>query len=236
MSEEKRILHCDTCGKETEHLHRDVLDSDYNAMLKPAMWNCESCYRNKRALRSIGGTPSPVLDGKQIFVTGFMATGKSKISPILAALTDRAYVDTDEMIVEAAGKSISEIFDQDGETAFRNLEHQCVTDATGGAPAVISLGGGAIAYERNWEVIDAGGVSLCIQATVDTIYERVSRKRDERPLLAGLSDEACREKIESMLEAREAFYGRANVFVTSDEVKSPEDTAVEALELLKKLN
>jgi shikimate kinase / 3-dehydroquinate synthase len=235
VEDEKRILHCDTCGQETEHLHRDVLDSDYNAMLKPAMWNCESCYRNKRAMRAIGGDPESLLDGRQIFVTGFMATGKSKISPILAALTERAYRDTDEMIVEAAAKSIPEIFDQDGETAFRDLENQCVSDAANGSPAIISLGGGAIAYERNWDVIDATGVSLCIQASVDTIYERVARKRDERPLLAGLSDDECIAKIKSMLAEREPFYSKANVFVTSDEVKSPEDTAVEAFGLLKNL-
>ena len=93
MSEEKRILHCDTCGIETEHLHRDVLDADYNALLKPAMWNCESCYRNKRALRAVGGQPLSLLDDKQIFLTGFMATGKSKIGPILSALTSRTYLD-----------------------------------------------------------------------------------------------------------------------------------------------
>lgn len=235
MAEEKRILHCDTCGKETEHLHRDVLDSDYNAILKPAMWNCESCYRNKRALRSIGGAPEAILDGKQIFVTGFMATGKSKISPILAALTGRAYVDTDEMIVEAAGKSIPEIFEQDGEQAFRDLEHRCVKEAADLDAAVVSLGGGAIVSDANWDVIDANGVSLCIRASVETIYDRVARKRDERPLLAGLSDDACVEKIKSMLEERESFYARANLFVTSDEVKSPEDTAVEAFEQLKQL-
>jgi shikimate kinase/3-dehydroquinate synthase len=236
VSEEKRILHCDTCGVETEHLHRDVLDSDYNAILKPAIWNCESCYRNKRALRAIGGEPVSLLEGKQVFVTGFMATGKSKISPILAALTGRTYVDTDDMIVEAAGKSIPDIFEDDGETAFRDLEHQCVKEAAQGSPSVISLGGGAIAHERNWDAIGSTGVSLCIQASVETIYERVARKRDERPLLAGLTDEECVTKIESMLKEREDFYARSNVFVTSDELKSPEDTAVEALELLKGLS
>ena len=230
-----RVLHCDTCGKETEHLHRDVLDMDYNAILKPAMWNCESCYRNKRALRAIGGDPVAILDGRQIFVTGFMATGKSKISPILAALTSRRYVDTDEIIVEKARKSIPEIFEQDGEDAFRDLEHQCVIEVADGPSAVISLGGGAIAYGRNWDVIKVKGLSLCIRASVETIFQRLARKQDERPLLAGLTDEACVAKIESMLKEREEYYARASTFVTSDEVKSPEDTAVEALNLLKAL-
>ncbi len=235
MLEENRILHCDTCGKETEHLHRDVLDTDYNAILKPPMWNCGSCYRNKRALRTIGGHPTSLLEGKQIFVTGFMATGKSKISPILAALTDRLYVDTDELIVESAGKTIPEIFEQDGESAFRDLEYQSVIEASKGESAIISLGGGAVAHERNWGVIDGSGVSLCLRSSVNTIFARIQRKRDERPLLAGLTDAECVEKIEVMLAERELFYDRADVCVTSDEEKSPEDTAVEALGLLKSL-
>ena len=234
MSDEKKRLFCDTCGKETEHLHRDVLDTDYNAILKPAMWNCESCYRNKRALRMIGGDPEPILGDRQIFVTGFMATGKSKISPILAALTDRDYLDTDEMIVEAAGKSIPEIFEQDGEEAFRDLEHRCVEEAANADLAVISLGGGAVTYERNWKAMKDRGVSLCIRSSVNTIFERVARKRDERPLLAGLSDEECLAKIRSMLDEREPFYSRADVFVTSDEERSPEEAAVEALTILSK--
>ncbi|MDA0747897.1 MAG: hypothetical protein O2954_15360 [bacterium] len=51
MEEKKQDLYCDTCGKETEHLHRDVLDDDYNAFMKPPLWNCEACYEKKRAQR-----------------------------------------------------------------------------------------------------------------------------------------------------------------------------------------
>ncbi len=235
MVDEKQILHCDTCGKETEHLHRDVLDAGYNALLKPPMWNCESCYRNKRALRSIGGSPVQVNSEKQIYVTGFMATGKSKISPILAALTGRTHLDTDEMIAEKAGKGIPEIFEQDGEPTFRDLEHQCVSEASTESPSVISLGGGAVACERNWDVMEINGLSLCICASVETIFARVARKREERPLLSGLTDDECVERIGSMLTEREPFYARANVFVTSDGEKTPEDTAVEALNLLRAL-
>ncbi len=51
IEETKQKLCCDTCGKETEHLHREVLDSDYNALMKPPLWNCEACYQKKRAER-----------------------------------------------------------------------------------------------------------------------------------------------------------------------------------------
>ena len=49
--DERRTLLCDTCGTETDHLHRDVLDKDYNALMRPPIWNCEACYEKKRAER-----------------------------------------------------------------------------------------------------------------------------------------------------------------------------------------
>lgn len=55
---EKRKLYCDTCGKETDQLRRDVLDRDYNALMKPPLWNCEACYQKKRTER-LGRRQSP---------------------------------------------------------------------------------------------------------------------------------------------------------------------------------
>lgn len=49
--ETKKMLRCETCGKETEHLHRDVLDADYNALMRPPLWNCRECYEKKRSER-----------------------------------------------------------------------------------------------------------------------------------------------------------------------------------------
>ena len=234
MSEigEKRVLHCDTCGVETEHLHRDVLDEGYNAMLKPPMWNCEACYRKKRTMRLVEG-PHTVVAGKVVFLTGFMASGKSKVGPLIAHATERSYCDTDDMIVEAAGKSIPEIFETDGESAFRNIEHDCVRRAGEMGDVVIALGGGAVAQDRNWGVIGSAGLCVCIRASVDTIFERVTRKVEERPLLAGLDDAGRRAKIARMLEEREPYYARADLFVTSDEHRSPEETAAEVISLLR---
>ena len=70
---------------------------------------------------------------------------------------------------------------------------------------------------------------LCFRASVDTIFERVSRKRDKRPLLAGLDDEGLKNKIEVMMAERERFYARADAFATSTNDRSPEDTAETAL-------
>ncbi len=166
-----------------------------------------------------------LLAGKQIFLTGFMATGKSKVGPVLAQRLNRPFVDTDELIVEAAGKTIPEIFEQDGETVFRRIEHDCVVRASRMSDAIISLGGGAVTQEANWEVIRKTGVCVCFQASAETIFERVSRTEGERPLMAGLDDAGRLAKIREMLAEREPFYSRADVFVTSTEDRTPEETA-----------
>ena len=160
-----------------------------------------------------------------VFLTGFMGTGKTKIGRLLAQRLGRVFVDTDHLIEERAGQSIPQIFATQGEAQFRQLEYQCLAEAATRPEAVIALGGGAIAQERNWELLGrAQGVVVCLQASVDTILERVGRKED-RPLLAGLSAQEKRAKIEQLLAERAPFYNRADIqFHTSDEV-DPETTA-----------
>ncbi len=172
---------------------------------------------------------------KPIFLTGFMATGKSKVGRVLATLLGRVFVDTDEMIVEMTGKSIPEIFEQDGESVFRELEHKAILQASQMADVIVSLGGGAITQARNWDVIQKTGVCLCFTASVETIFERVSRKRHERPLLMGLDDDGLRNKIKTMLQERDVFYKQADAFVNSTETCSPEETAERALVALEKV-
>ena len=164
------------------------------------------------------------LSGRQVYLTGFMATGKSKVGPILAERLGRAFVDTDDLVVEAEGRSIQEIFEKDGEAAFRRIEHACVVKASEMPEAVISLGGGAITQERNWDTVRATGVCVCLRATAETIFERVSRS-DERPLLSGLGDEERMARIRQMLAERATWYDRADVAVMSTEERTPEETA-----------
>ena len=171
--------------------------------------------------------------GAPVFLTGFMATGKSKIGRLLASRMRRVFIDTDDMIEARAGKAIAAIFADEGEESFRALERECVVEAAS-QEAVIALGGGAIAQEENWKAIgDAAGVLICLEADVDTILERVSR-RDTRPLLAGLSQEEKREKITTMLAERAPYYGRAHITVRSSEDRRPDDTVSELLELMQK--
>lgn len=168
-----------------------------------------------------------------IFLTGFMGTGKTRIGRVLAARMRRTFLDTDRLVEESAGKTISEIFAAEGETHFRQLEHDCVSTAAGRADAVIALGGGAIADERNWEVIRRAGIVVALEASVDTILKRVSRRND-RPLLAGLSREERRARIAELLAARAPLYNRADIRLNTRDKQTPEATAGELVRLMER--
>ena len=168
-----------------------------------------------------------------IFLTGFMGTGKTRIGRVLSARMQRMFLDTDRLVEESAGKTISEIFAAEGENHFRQLEHDCVSEAAGRADAVIALGGGAIADERNWEVIRRAGIVVALEASVDTILKRVSRRND-RPLLAGLSRQEKRARIAELLAARAPFYNRADIRLNTGDKQTPEATAGELVRLMER--
>jgi shikimate kinase len=161
---------------------------------------------------------------RHIFLIGFMGAGKSRVGAILAARLGRNFVDTDALVEETAGKSIFDIFRDDGEETFRRLEHEAIRRASETPASVISLGGGAVTREENWAVIRRSGTCVYLCACPETIFERVSRKR-HRPLLAGLNDEECMAKIRAMLSAREPYYRRADIVVESLRERTPEQTA-----------
>ncbi|NLP10745.1 shikimate kinase [bacterium] len=160
------------------------------------------------------------LTGKNIYLLGFMATGKSRIGRELAQRLRWPYVDTDQCIEQSTGHSISEIFRLHGEAAFRELESATIRQVAGRSRQVVSLGGGAIMRPENWRVIHESGLTICLTASVDTIVQRVQRK-DNRPLLRGRTQEELVKKIQALLDERLPYYQRADFFFESREEVSP---------------
>ncbi len=160
------------------------------------------------------------LTGKNIYLLGFMATGKSRIGRLLAQRLQWSYIDTDHCIEQFAGHSISEIFHLQGEAAFREMESATIRQVAGRAHQVVSLGGGAIMRPENRRVIQESGLTICLTASVDTIVQRVQRK-DNRPLLRGQTREELEKKIQALLDERLPYYQRADFFFESREEVSP---------------
>ncbi len=136
-----------------------------------------------------------------------MGCGKTSVGRLLAQRLNWSFVDLDQAIVDAAGRSIKDIFAQDGEPAFRELETQILARVASGSGQVVSTGGGVVIASANRAVMRSHGCIVNLTATVETIAQRVSGD-SERPLLA---DDASLSRIRSMLDGREQFYADADV-------------------------
>jgi len=108
-----------------------------------------------------------------IILTGFSGTGKSLVAREIAQRLNWNFVDTDEEIVKQAGKPISDIFQQDGEAKFRELERHAIEKACQQRESVISIGGGAIVDPQNYELLAKSGLIICLEAKPETIYQRL---------------------------------------------------------------
>jgi shikimate kinase len=170
---------------------------------------------------------SPVTGSRPIHnlaLIGFMGTGKSSVGRLVAELLHFTYLDTDQVVEFRAHKSISEIFQQDGETAFRELERLIVGELTHRKKTVISTGGGLPANQANLNSLKTHSLVVCLWASAEAIHERV-RGHNHRPLL----DEADPlAKIQQLLSIREPFYRQADVLVNTER-RSVREVAVQVI-------
>lgn len=121
---------------------------------------------------------------RNIVITGFMGTGKTTVAKKVAERLGRTFIDTDEKIVEQAGKSIPEIFAQDGEAVFRHHERRVCRFYAGQSGYVIATGGGMLVDDENRRVMLASGLVVCLMASKAAIRERLAGQTG-RPLFSG---------------------------------------------------
>lgn len=155
-----------------------------------------------------------------------MGTGKSVVGKIIAKKTGLTFVDTDALIVEAAGKSINSIFEEDGEEAFRQIEAKMISKACKDKGQIISTGGGAVTIEDNLRIMKESGLLVALTASPETILNRIENE-GHRPLL---KNENPKEKIEALLIKREAFYKKADIVIDTTNL-SPDAVAEKIIKL-----
>lgn len=141
-----------------------------------------------------------------IALVGFMGTGKTDVGRLLARKLDKDFVELDELIEQKAGKTIPEIFQQDGEIAFRELEIEATREAAAQKNAVIACGGGVILNQINVDRLREQGVIVYLTASPEAILQRTSSDTDERPLLVA---EDRTSRVEKLLNFRRPFYEHA---------------------------
>ena len=147
-----------------------------------------------------------------IALVGFMGTGKTSVGHLLAENLHFEFADTDHLIETRTGKTIRDIFEQDGEPVFRELEKQLLTELAPRQRLIISCGGGLAADADNLASLKTHALVICLWASPEKIWARV-RHQHHRPLL---DDPDPQAKIRALLTAREPFYRQSDVMVNTD--------------------
>jgi shikimate kinase len=149
---------------------------------------------------------------KSIILIGFMGTGKTTVGQRVAKRLNWEQVDLDQEIERTTGKSIREIFVQEGERAFRALETTVLTEVLNRmTPQVVMTGGGVVTQACNVEMIREKGLAVALTAAPETILERLHTDTT-RPLLAG----DIEQNVRRLLAEREGLYDFAPVQLATD--------------------
>lgn len=170
------------------------------------------------------------LHTKTLVLVGMMGAGKTTIGQLLAAILKVPFFDNDEEIEQIAGKSISAIFDEEGESAFRAMETERLRALLLRDPCVIATGGGAFLNQGVRKLIREKALSIWLDGPSDIIFERAC-KSGRRPLL---QSEDARAVFDVLYQERKEIYALADIHVENDNYSS-QKTVNEILNAIEKV-
>jgi shikimate kinase len=147
-----------------------------------------------------------------LYLVGFMGTGKSTVGRYVAKQMDFQFIDSDHEIEQVQGKPVSAIFAEEGETRFREMEREFVLHGHPSEKCVVACGGGLVVPDGMIELLHARGIVMCLHAPIETIIERIMHTT-HRPLLQG-GDPA--QRLRDLYAQREELYRRTGTMVLTD--------------------
>lgn len=163
----------------------------------------------------------------KLIITGFMATGKSAVGPLVARRLGWQFVDSDAVIVARAKKPVAQIFADDGEAQFRKFEREVIAHLArdrrrcphchGPYPQVISTGGGALVDESNCAALKRAGVVICLMARPEVVAARIDRSKTRRPKLTE-SGKPTLARVKELMAERADAYARADVQIDASDL------------------
>ena len=155
-----------------------------------------------------------MMHGKNlVYIIGFMGSGKSTAGKKLAAALGWTFIDLDRQIETAAGKSIPEIFSQDGEEKFRSLETEVLRSLKSHVKTIVSTGGGTPCHADNMTFMIDTGVTVYLKMSTSQLVSRLLGSTGERPVLKNVPDDKLYDFIDEKLAVREKFYNKANIII-----------------------
>jgi len=147
----------------------------------------------------------------KVVLLGYMGSGKSTISNIIASKLDIEALDLDDYISEKEGDSINGIFKNKGEIYFRLKENKYLNELLSSDKSfILALGGGTPCYANNMELIKKYANSIYLKGNVNTLFNRLQKETANRPLISDLNDEKLIEFIAKHLFERAPFYEQSN--------------------------
>jgi shikimate kinase len=169
---------------------------------------------------------------KKIILCGYMGSGKTTIARLLSVAAEIPYLDLDHIIEKEAGKSIKDIFEQDGEIKFRKMEHVALKNLLSiEDDFILGLGGGTPCYANNHEFLQREDVvSVYLKASITELLKRIREHGGSRPLLDSLNEVEKEEYVAQHLFERSYYYHFAKHVVTTDN-KTPENIVNEIMSL-----
>ncbi|MCF6223102.1 MAG: AAA family ATPase [Flavobacteriaceae bacterium] len=153
----------------------------------------------------------------KIILLGYMASGKSTVSRLLAKKLGLNAIDLDDYIIKKEGASIHNIFKNKGEIYFRVQENKYLLELlTSDKSFVLALGGGTPCYANNIDIIKNHSNSIYLKANLITLFDRLYKEKENRPLITALSKEKLKEFIAKHLFERAIFYDQADHIIHID--------------------
>ena len=167
------------------------------------------------------------LGGRSIYLIGMMGSGKTSTGRPLAERLGYGFVDADAVIEQAAGCSIAEIFQRDGEPEFRALEKQVLNSISQRHSLVVATGGGVVTQKENWGLLHSG-IVIWLDVVQEQLLKRLQADRTVRPLLQTADPEAA---LNDLLAERKGLYAEADLTVVIND-EPPEAVADGIVQLL----
>lgn len=158
-----------------------------------------------------------------------MAAGKTSVAKLVAKKLGKKYVSTDDSIVKRTGKTVAQIFNEEGEEAFRRLEIEAVKEVCKMEDMVVDCGGGVVVNKINIDRLKRNGILFLLKAPANTILQRNLKEKGKRPLLK-VEDQVT--EIEKLLKIREPLYESSADYMINTANLNIEQVAEEIIDIL----
>jgi shikimate kinase len=152
-----------------------------------------------------------------IFLIGYMGSGKTTIGKLLAKKLNLQFIDVDLFIENRHRKSVAAIFEEKGEAGFRDIERRTLQEIAGFENTVISTGGGLPCFFDNMDVMNQSGITVYFKVSVKELVSRLTTGKQNRPLIKDKKKEELYEFIDRSLSNRESFYRKASIIFEMEE-------------------